>query len=242
MWAAAVLGRLTSPTNDWVVMKNRQYELRRRLARQYHRNARGDSFEQGILAHHDYGEIDPHGLSWWDDVVFILGKVRISVAWRHPRRVSQDMIEDAAMRAVEHLSGQIDGDLFAGAEKSYKKLGRSRKKVQSYTTTRRPGEQEWFGTLRTEEARLGAAAEFSVMPGFKAETLDWCRHVEIVAPVEVRHTGELRALADLVRRLLKGETTLLREFPGYAYGKAQWIADGLAGQPLHPVSHRIAGT
>lgn len=223
-------------------VKNRQFERRRRLARQYHRNARGDSFEQGILARHDYDEIDPHGLSWWDDVMFILGKARINVAWRHPRQVYQDMIEDAAMEATAHLQEKIAGDLFDGAEKSYKKLGRSRKKVVSYTTTRRPGADEWFEALRAEEARLGTEAEFSAMPGFKVEMLGWCRFVEIVAPVEVRHAGELRALADLVRRILKGETTLAQEFPGYVYGKAQWIADGLAGRPLFPVSHRIAGT
>jgi hypothetical protein len=223
-------------------MKNRQFELRRRLARQYHRNTHGDRFEQGILVRHDYSNVDPNSPSWWDDVVFILGKVRINVAWRHPRDAYQGMIEDAAMKAAEHLSGKIEGDLFAGAEKSYKKLGRSRKKVQSYTTTRRPGAQEWFDALRAEEARLSAAAEFNVVPSFKVETLNWCRFVSIVAPIEVRHEDELRALADLVRNILKGEKTLGHEFPGYIYGRAQWVADGLMGQPLHPVSHRIAGT
>lgn len=222
-------------------MKRRQFELSRRLARQYHRNKRGDQFEQGILVRHDYGDADPNGLSWWDDVMFILGKVRINASWQHPRQVYQGMIEDAAMKAVEPLSEKIEGDLFTGAEKTYKKLGRSRKKVLSHTTTRRPGAQEWFDALRAEEARLSAAAEFSVSPVFKIETLDWCRFVEIVAPIEVRHEGELRALADLVRRILKGETTLAHEFPGYLYGKAQWVADGQAGQPLYPVSHRVAG-
>jgi len=223
-------------------MKNRQFELRRRLARQYHRNKHGDLFEQGILVRHDYGDVDPNSPSWWDDVMFILGRVRINVAWRHPRDVYRGMIEDAAMKAVEHLSEKIEGDLFAGAEKSYKKLGRSRKKVLSYTTQSRPGAQEWFDALRVEEERLSATAEFTVAPSFKTELLDWCRFVSIVVPLEVRHAGELRALADLVRRILKGETTLELEFPGYIYGKAQWVADGLAGQPLYLVSHRIAGT
>lgn len=223
-------------------MKNRQLELRRCLARQYHRNKRGDPFEQGILVRHDYGEVDPNSLSWWDDVMFVLGKVRVNVAWRHPRDVYQGMIEDAAMKAVEHLSVRIESDLFAGAEKTYKKLGRSRKKVLSYTTQDRPGVQEWFDALRAEEARLSAEAEFIVAPSFKTELLDWCRFVGIVAPIEVRHAGELRALADLVRRTLKGEATLENEFPGYTYDKAQWIADGLAGQLLYPVSHLIAGT
>lgn len=223
-------------------MKNRQFELRRRLARQYHQNKRGDQFEQGILVRHDYGEFDPNELSWWDDVQFILGGLRVAVAWQHPRHVYQGMIEDAAMKAVHHLHEKIDGDLFEGAERSYKKVGRSRKKVQSYTMTRRPGEQEWLDAMRAEEARLSKEAEFSVVPSLWVEPLAWCRFVQIVAPVEVRSVAELRMLADLVRRILKGETTLEREFPGYVYGKAQWISEGLAERPLHFVSHRIAGT
>lgn len=223
-------------------MKNRQFELRRRLARQYHRDKRGDPFEQGIRIRHDYGEFDPNELSWWDDVQFILGDLRVAVAWQHPRHVYQGMIEDAAMQAAHHLYEKIDGDLFEAAEKSYKKIGRSRKKVHSYTTTRRPGEQAWLDALRAEEARLSKDAEFSIVPSFKVETLAWCRFVEIVAPVEVRKVAELRMLAELVRRILKGKAMLEREFPGYVYGKAQWVSEGLAERPLYLVSHRIAGT
>lgn len=223
-------------------MKNRHFEFRRRSARQYHRNKRGDQFDRGIRVRHDYGDVDPNGLSWWDDVQFIQGGMRITVAWRHPRHVYQDMIEEAAMKASQHLYEKIDGDLFDGAEKSYKKLGRSRKKVRDYTMKRRPGEREWLEALRAEEARLSKEAEFSVVPSFKVQTLIWCRFVEIVAPVEVRNIVELRMLADLARRVLLGATTLEREFPGYMYGKAQWVADGLADRELYLASHRITGT
>jgi hypothetical protein len=44
-----------------------------------------------------------------------------------------------------------------------------------------------------------------------------------------------------VAPVLKVETLEL-EFPGYLYGKAQWVAAGLAERPLHLVFHRIAGT
>ena len=223
-------------------MKNRQFELRLRLARQYHRNQRGDQFERGILIRHDYSDADPAGLSWWDDVTFVLGKVRINVAWQHPRHVYQGMIEDAAMKATEHLRDKIEGDMFSKAEKSYKKLGRSRKKVQRYITRPLPGAQEWSDALRAEEARLSAVAEFSVIPSFKVETLNWCRFVQIVAPIEVRNTAELCVLAELVRRILTGETTLRQQFAGYVYDKVRWAADGQAERPLRITSHRIAGT
>lgn len=222
-------------------MKNPRFERRRRLARQYHRNKRGDLFDRGILARHDYSGLDPQGLSWWDDVQFILGGRRIAVAWQHPRQVYHGLIEDAAMQATEDLYEQVESCPSERAEKIYRKVGRSRKRVTGYTTGHRPGEQEWFDALRAEEARLSREAEFSVRPSIRIEMLAWCRFVEVVAPVEVRNAAELAALADLVRRILKGETALEREFPGYVYGKAQWAAEGLAERANCLISHRLAG-
>lgn len=91
--------------------------------------------------------------------------------------------------------------------------------------------------MRAEETRLSREAGFSIVPSLKVETLAWCRFVEIVAPIEIRNVAELGMLADLVRRILKGETTLADEFPGYVYGKDQWIGDGLAERPLSVVAH-----
>ncbi len=221
-------------------MKNPRFELHRRLARQYHRNSRGDHFDHGILVRHDYSEIKPDDLSWWDDVQFILGGRRVAIAWQHPRHVYQGMIEEAAMSAASHLRNSIDGGLFGDAGKNYRKVGRSRKKIVSYTTRSRPGESEWFDAVRAEEARLSKEAEFSVALSIKVESLPWCRFVEIVAPIEIRCVEGLRILADLVRRILNGQTTLESEFPGYLYGKQQWIADGLADQPSYVISHLIA--
>jgi hypothetical protein len=44
-----------------------------------------------------------------------------------------------------------------------------------------------------------------------------------------------------VRRIIAHETTLEREFPGYVYGKAQWIADGLVHVQRQVITHQIAG-
>jgi hypothetical protein len=232
---------LHTPSAACREMKNPRFERRRRLSRQYHRNQRRGRFEQGILAWHDYGDLDPAGLSWWDDVQFILGGRRIAVVWQHPRHVYQGMIEDAAMQAAHHLYEEVGGCAFERAERIYRKVGRSRKRVTGYTLGHRPGEQEWFDALRAEEARLSREAEFSVRPSIRVTMLAWCRFVDVVAPVEIRSVVELRVLADLVRRILKGETTLEREFPGYVYGKAQWLAEGLAERPPGLFSHRILG-
>lgn len=222
-------------------MKNRQFELRRRLARQYHSNQRGGQFVQGVRALHDYAGLVPDGLSWWDDCQFILGKRRIAVAWQHPRQIYQDLIADAA-RAVVGPSSTRAGDWFADAGKTYARLGRSRKKVRWYTHPERADLKAWFDALRAEEARIAREAAFSVSPSIRVETLSWCRYVSLVAPLEVRSEAELRVLAGLVRRLLKGETTLAREFPGYVYDATRWREEGLAEGPLAVVSHRVAGS
>ncbi|WP_374355357.1 hypothetical protein [Chitinimonas sp.] len=152
-------------------MKNRHFELRRRFARQYHRNKQGHYFDQGIRIRRDYSEVNPSGLSWWDDVQFILGGMRVEVAWQHPRHVYEGLVKEAAQQATEHPYEKIEGDLFDGAEKSYKQLGRSRKKVVSYTTTNRPGQDEWFEALRVEEARLSRDADYTIVPSIKVEQL-----------------------------------------------------------------------
>ena len=223
-------------------MKNPSFERRRRQALQYHRNRHGDQFDGGILVRHVYDDREPERLSWWDDVEFIRGKMRVHVAWQHPRCIYQDLIEEAAMAAAHPLYEQINGDLFDGAVKLHKRIGRSRKKVSGYRATAdRPGEREWFDAFRAEQERLGREAEFSVRTSFDVQQLNWCRFIEIVAPIEVRNVEELRALADLVRRILAHETTLEREFPGYVYGKAQWIVDGLAERSPQVISHALAG-
>ena len=223
-------------------MKHPHYERLRRAARLYHRNRRGDHFEQGMLVRHDYSGIDPNSLSWWDDVTFILGKVRVAVCWRHPRCAYQDLVQDAAHKAVEHLYPSDDGWPFGNGEKQYKKVGRSRKKVSSYVMSSCAGSCEWFDALRKEEARLGSEATFTVKPSIRVEMLKWSRYVEIVAPLEIRNEAELRQLTDLVRRILKGTTTLEQEFPGYVYDRARWHGDGLAEHAGLLISHRIAGT
>lgn len=146
------------------------------------------------------------------------------------------------MAATQPLYEQIDGGLFDDAVKLHKRIGRSRKKISGYRTAAdRPGTQVWLEALTFELARLNREADYSVRPSFNVQQLNWCRFIEIVAPIEVRSIAELRALADLVRRILAHETTLQGEFPGYVYGKAQWIADGLAAEAPRVISHRLAG-
>ena len=56
----------------------------------------------------------------------------------------------------------------------------------------------------------------------------------------VRNDDDLRALAQLVKRLLKRETTLKQEFPGYCYTKADWERDRPEPNLVH--MHTLSGT
>ena len=94
------------------------------------------------------------------------------------------------------------------------------------------GNDAWFEAIQAEEARLAREGDFAVELFIKATWTAWGRFVHICAPIEVRNTNELRKLADLVRRLLTGKTTLATEFPNYVYTWEDWVADGLADRPL----------
>ena len=67
--------------------------------------------------------------------------------------------------------------------------------------------------------------DLDVLPSFKREQLTWATGVSLVAPLEVRNESELASVALLARRLILGQTTLEAEFPGYRYGRANWLRD-----------------
>ncbi|MGB3835078.1 MAG: hypothetical protein WA928_00435 [Castellaniella sp.] len=74
-------------------------------------------------------------------------------------------------------------------------------------------------TLRTD------GIDFDVPASYLRERLSWSTSVHLIVPLEVRDEAELRVVADLGKRLLQGKTTIEREFPGYRYGREQWLAE-----------------
>ncbi|ARV18621.1 hypothetical protein AEP_01677 [Curvibacter sp. AEP1-3] len=49
--------------------------------------------------------------------------------------------------------------------------------------------------------------------------------VNIVAPMEVRNGKDLVAVASLAKRLIKGQSNLKSEFPGYCYTREDWLRE-----------------
>ena len=110
---------------------------------------------------------------------------------------------------------------------NYRKVGRSRKKIVSYTC-RPPSEaqSQYYESLRALEQKVSAqGVECEVCPSAKRQRLPWATGLELVVPLEVRNEQELAVVAGLARRLILGQTSLNEEFPGYRYGKENWLSE-----------------
>ena len=179
-------------------MKNPRMQSLRRAMLAYQQKNRSEYFDRGIHARHLYGS-EQQPLSWWDDVTLLQGKYRVAFTWRHPRHVYQNLWEDAAIEASQHLFADQDA---------------------------------WLANIFEVSEKLAREGDLEVSPSIKTSWTAQSRLVDICAPIEVRNLGELRELADLVRRLLSGQTTLSAEFPGYVYNKTNWVSEGLADRPM----------
>jgi hypothetical protein len=222
-------------------MKNAKFERFGQLQRQYHRSRRWHLSKGGLYIPHDYAEIQSDSLSWWDDVGFILRDRRVIVWWQHPRHVYAERINDQAWEEAGEPP-KSDG-LFSGNTANYRKIGKSRKKIISYTC-RKPSEErrEYYDKLRNIEKRLQATGiESEVALSWKRERLNWATGVSLVAPLEVRNEAVLAWVAALARRLVLGQTTLEAEFPAYRYGRSDWLHEQKTDMEGRLFSHRVAG-
>lgn len=219
-------------------MKNRKQEHFGRLQRQYHRNNPWCLNGDGLYVPHAYDDRQPNDLSWWDDVGFILNNRRVIVWWQHPRYVYSSAIDEQSW--IEAGSGPQDDWLVDGATKNYKEVGASRKNIVSYST-RQPSEEQkaHYAHLRDIRQQLTTEGiDLNVQLSWKTERLNWAMGISLIAPLEVRNEAELATVALLARRLLLRQTTLESEFPGYYYGRADWLKESKAYQS--DKSHAVA--
>lgn len=211
-------------------MKNQRLERLRRKMREYHRHHPW-RLDGGLFIPHAYPGAEAKKLSWWDDVGFILNGRRVIVWWRHPRCVYHDAIERQAMAEVPAPSTPSTLDKFLSGQepgtKHWRKLGRSRKKVVSETMPKTA--DEWVAFYDAVNEREGelerAGIDLEVVPSMRVGLCSTATTVDLVAPVEVRSEDEVRALAMLAKRLLKRETTIADEWPGYSYGRDTWLSE-----------------
>ena len=205
-------------------MKIKRLERMRDSQRAFHRRCPW-VMKDGIYAPHSYAETPHDALSWWADVGLILGDRRVMVWWIHPRQRYADEIGEQAWTEAGESPGEA-GHLDS-SQPNYKRVGRARKKVVSYTLQPAQGElRKYYDNLDEITKRLHHnGIDFEVRPSWRHERLPWATGISLVAPLEVRNVEELKRVADLARRLLRGETTLEQEFQGYRYEKTQWLAE-----------------
>lgn len=209
-------------------MKNTKLERLGRMQDQCIRNHPWHLSQGGLFIPHSYEETEPDSLSWCDEVGFIMNGRRVIVWWRHPRYVYHGAIEDLSRK--EAGDGPKDDWISDGCTTNYRKIGKSRKKIVSYTS-RQPSEEQQmhYDKLRDIRKRMKTEGiEFDVSASLKRERLSWATGISLVAPLEVRNEAELAFVAELARLVL-GQTTLDAEFPGYMYGKVDWLRE----QELH---------
>ena len=206
-------------------MKNAKFEKFGRMQREYHRHHPWRLSQGGLFITSSYKETKPDSLSWWDDVGFILSGRRVIVWWQHPRLIYLDAIGDQA----REKAGENPGDdwLLDGSTANYRRVGNSRKRIVSYTCRQPSQEQQtYYDNLRDIRERLSRdGIDFEATISWKRERLSWAMGVSLIAPLEVRNETELPVVAKLARRLMLGQTTLEAEFPGYRYGKTDWLRE-----------------
>jgi hypothetical protein len=202
-------------------------------AKQYHRNKHGGAFTSGIIVRHLYHDMTPETLTFWDDAVFIANDYRVALWWVHPRHQYHQLVETEALRRLNHLHPEID--LFADMTANYKKLGRTRKQVASWT--QRPTSDEYrryFDLLADMERQVSQEVAFEMRPYMKIAWHSWCKGLSLCVPFEVRSESDLLALSHVARRLVKREATIAQEFGDFVYRQADWLADCKVFEKTNP--------
>lgn len=218
-------------------MKSRAIEAMKQRARLYHRNKRGDAFTDGVIVRHLYHDMTPETLTFWDDAVFIVNDYRVALWWVHPRHQYHELVEAEALRRIGHL--RPESDLLADMTPNYKKLGRSRKKIVSWTHRSTTDEyRRYFDLLSDMERQVGQEVAFEVRPSMKIAWYSWCKGLNLCVPFEVRSEADLIALSHVARRLVKRESTLAEEFGNCVYRQADWLADCKTFEAQNPRSLR----
>lgn len=206
-------------------MKIPHYEALRRSQREDYRAHPWRMSAGGLYIPHSYEDMTPWCLTYWDDVGFILNGRKIFITWEHPRHVYGEALWDKTWAEVG--DGPRDNWLTEGGTKNYRKVGRSRKKLVSYTCREPSPEQKaHYDQLNTTYARLAAeGVDLNIAASWKWRRRSWAMNISIVAPLEVRSETDLAEVARLAKRLIRWETTLENEFPGYSYGRQEWLQE-----------------
>lgn len=102
-------------------------------------------------------------------------------------------------------------------------------------------DSSYYDALLQEESRIARDSTNGVIitPRMTTEWTNWSRFVRICVPIEVRGVNDLHSLAELTKRLLKRETSLETEFPGYVYYQRNWVSEIEESAHVGLLSHAV---
>lgn len=207
-------------------MKNKYFDLMRKNAKKYaktwHRHHEVNA--DGNVLYHCYSE--PKSEGWWDDVAFKIGSQVVVVLWVHPRMAFKDQVNDQAMEDCNHL--YPTDDWFSGGKKIYKKLGKNKKRKRHIMTEMRQTPQstrDWCDAIHAREKELFLTTDAVIRPSMRIEQCNHARYVYLCMPVEAVDEKSVNEMANVAKRLVKGETTLAELFPEYSYTKEDWAKE-----------------
>ena len=181
----------------------------------------------------DYWDLDPtynlriyhcyrdrHHISYWDDVGFHMGSQRVVVFWTHPRMNYADEIEMVAHNEAKAKFPPVN-DIFdkKNYQKNFKRVGKSRKRVHSYTLKDHVDQDGYWDYFKELQEKYLRESDYKQKCFFKVTQLDYCRAVHICIPVEVRDESELNELTMIVRSLLKNPNKFQELYGDYEYTK-----------------------
>lgn len=213
-------------------VKNKNFEYRRQAAKKYAKtwHCASKLSSRGNYIYHYYDPDNLKSEGWWDDVSFMVGSQVVVVAWVHPRMKYSDETSEAAYSLAEPSPSS---NFLLDSTPIYKKKGKNknRKKIVAYEC--KPSGQElkeWHDKLQTIRDAVRKTSDIRIKPSITIEQLDYCRFVELCIPVEVIDQKSLEDMTDLARLIIKDRGMLDVLYPGYEYGKEQWIAEGHDGR------------
>jgi len=197
-------------------MKNKQIEKCRRQMRDFHRHHQW-RLENGLYFTRDY--TDSAELSWSDEFGFILNGRRVIVHWCHPRTKYVEAINEAAWREV----GGIPETPFEWHKMTWKRTGKSRKKIDSYQVEFDQTELARFAQQHTVEERMKRdGIEYYVYPSFVARSTPRAISIDICMPVEINSRNDAIAVAFLVKDILNKKEEFRSKFLNYRYDIDTW--------------------
>ena len=209
-------------------MKNPAIEYKIKKAKAYAKkwHSTRNLSAKGNFVPHFYPSTATRALGWWDDVGFMMGSQVVMVAWVHPRLKYDNQCENLAYDQIAHLRPTTR--CLDHSTKVYKTAGKSkkRKSVYGFRLKDVTGDSaQWFNTWRDTIQKIRADNTVTVTPHFTVTQQDWCRFVSICVPLEVIDQQSLEDMADMVRSILRGETSVYELFPDYSYTSQDWLKE-----------------